>query len=200
MELKHSFVVTRPVEEAWSLLTDLGRVAPCMPGANLEEVDGDRCRGTLKVKVGPIVAAYRGEAALLERDDHQHTATIRAEGRDPRQGNAEAVISAQLIPEGDRSTRVELTTDLTLSGKLAAFGTGAIRDVSKNVLDRFVANLEAELGEPVAGQPRAEARPSEGEPLDLISVAGAPIKRAGAALLLVVAAVVVVVLLRRRQR
>jgi carbon monoxide dehydrogenase subunit G len=149
MELKNDFVVDRPVDEAWKILTDLELIAPCLPGAQLQEVEGDEYRGTVSVKVGPITGKYKGKASFVERDEENKVAKLRAEGRDPRQGNANALITAVMVPagaDGDQ-TRVELTTDLGLSGKIASFARGNLEDVSRKLLDQFAQNLEALLAE-----------------------------------------------------
>src|ERR1043165_8868257 len=117
MELSNEFRVPLPVADAWAVLTDVERIAPCMPGAQLQEVEGDEYRGVVKVKVGPITAQYKGAATFQERDDSAHRAVIRAEGRDTRgQGNASATITATLEAHGD-GTRVKVVTDLTVTGK-----------------------------------------------------------------------------------
>jgi carbon monoxide dehydrogenase subunit G len=145
MELSNDFRVSVPVEQAWKVLTDLERIAPCMPGAELKEVEGDEYRGIVKVKVGPITAQYRGSARFTELDQAGHWAVLRAEGRDTRgQGNASATVVAQLVPEGD-STHVTITTDLAITGKVAQFGRGVLADVSGKLLGQFVERLEADV-------------------------------------------------------
>jgi carbon monoxide dehydrogenase subunit G len=145
VELTHAFTVSAPVEQAWAVLTDLERIAPCMPGAQLQEVDGDDHRGTVKVKVGPMGATYTGVARFVERDEAAHRAIVRAEGRDTRgQGNAAATITATLAPDG-AGTRVALVTDLAITGKVAQFGRGVLAEVSTKLLDQFVAALEADV-------------------------------------------------------
>ena len=147
MEMVNSFVVSRPVDEAWLVLTDLERIAPCMPGAKLTEVEGNEYRGVVKVKVGPIVATYDGQASFVSLDTEGRVAVIKAFGRDLRQGNADAVITATLSPQGDAETNVALVTDLSLSGKLASFGKTGIEDVAANLLRQFSDNLEALLAD-----------------------------------------------------
>ena len=142
MELTNDFEVAVPVDEAWAVLTDLERIAPCMPGAQLQEVEGDEYRGIVKVKVGPITAQYKGTATFVEKDDEQHVAVLKADGRDTRgQGNANAVITARLEQAGE-VTKVSVHTDLTVTGKVAQFGRGVMADVSAKLLDQFVENLE----------------------------------------------------------
>ena len=150
MELSNEFRVPLPVDEAWALLTDVERIAPCMPGAQLQEVEGDEYRGIVKVKVGPITAQYKGKATFKERDENAHRAVLLAEGRETRgQGNASASIAATLESDGD-GTRVSIVTDLAVTGRVAQFGRGVLADVSAKLLDQFVACLESDVlsGEP----------------------------------------------------
>lgn len=145
MELRNEFRVGVPVDEAWKVLTDLERIAPCMPGAQLQEVEGDEYRGVVKVKVGPITAQYKGTATWIERDESAHRAVVRAEGREVRgQGNANATVTATLT-EHKEGTHVLVVTDLTISGKVAQFGRGVLADVSTKLLGQFVSALEQDV-------------------------------------------------------
>jgi uncharacterized protein len=145
MELTNDFRVGVPVERAWAVLTDVELIAPCMPGAQLQEVEGDEYRGVVKVKVGPITAQYKGAAKFVERDEAAHKAVLRAEGRDTRgQGNANATITATLEADGD-GTAVSVVTDLTVTGRVAQFGRGVMADVSAKLLGQFVDCLETKL-------------------------------------------------------
>ena len=145
MELTNEFTVPVPVEHAWAVLTDVERIAPCMPGADLQEIEGDEYRGVVKVKVGPITAQYKGAASFSEKDEAGRRAVLKAEGRDTRgQGNASATITALLVPDGT-GTKVTITTDLHLTGKVAQFGRGVLADVSTKLLDQFVDCLEADV-------------------------------------------------------
>ena len=157
MELINTFDVSVPVDTAWAVLTDVERIAPCLPGAQLQEIEGDEYRGIVKVKVGPITAQYKGKATFLEKDDVNHKAVLDASGRDTRgQGNASATITAQLEPNGDGTT-VTVTTDLTVTGKVAQFGRGVLADVSAKLLDQFVNNLEATvLADELVGEAAAD--------------------------------------------
>jgi len=170
MELTNDFRVALPVERAWAVLTDVERIAPCLPGAQLQEIEGDEYRGVVKVKVGPITAQYKGQAKFLSLDPAAHVAVLRAEGRETRgQGNANATITATLTPDGE-GTAVAIATDLTVTGRVAQFGRGVLADVSAKLLDQFVADLEktvlgeepteavdVELEDPIeATQPDAE--------------------------------------------
>jgi hypothetical protein len=146
VELNNSFEVDRPIGEAWALLTDIERIAPCMPGAQLEEIEGDEFRGSVKVKVGPITAQYKGAANFLERDDSAYKAVIKGSGRDSRgQGNASALITAQLTEVGGGKTKVDVNTDLQITGKVAQFGRGVIGDVSEKLLGQFVDCLQSKI-------------------------------------------------------
>jgi uncharacterized protein len=150
VRLDNEFVVPRPVDEAWAVLTDIERIAPCMPGAKLTGVDGDDYHGTVKVKVGPVVAQYAGVARFRERDADRHHAVLEATGKQSGgAGRASAVVTADLTGDGD-STRVTVVTDLTVAGPLAQFGRGAIAQVSGRLLDQFVAQLKETV---LAGAP-----------------------------------------------
>jgi len=157
MELSNEFRVGVPVDEAWAVLTDVERIAPCLPGAELQEIAGEEYRGIVKVKVGPITAQYKGQARFVDKDDGEHRAVLRAEGRDTRgQGNANATITATLEADGD-GTAVRVVTDLMVTGKVAQFGRGVLGDVSTKLLNQFVECLEKDLlaGAVVAAEPAA---------------------------------------------
>jgi carbon monoxide dehydrogenase subunit G len=153
MELTNEFVIDRGVEETWKILNDLEFIAPCMPGAQLQEIEGDEYRGIVKVKVGPITAQYKGKASFVEQDAANKVARLKAEGRDPRQGNANAMITASMAAVGEARTTVKIHTDLGLSGKIASFGRGAIEDVSKKILGQFTDNLREKLENEVTAAP-----------------------------------------------
>jgi len=167
MKLEHDFEVGVELADAWPLLLDLERIAPCMPGAQLHEVDGDEYRGIVKVKVGPITAQYRGAARVVEADEAARRVVLRAEGRDTRgQGNAAADIVATLSVDGSR-TRVHVDTDLNVTGKVAQFGRGVMADVSAKLMDQFVDCLSTTLlsgGREPAPDPAPAAAPTPGAP------------------------------------
>jgi carbon monoxide dehydrogenase subunit G len=145
MELTHEFRVDVPVPDAWKVLTDVEHIAPMLPGAQLQEVEGDEYRGVVKVKVGPIQAQYKGAATFVERDEAAGKVVLKASGRDTRgQGNATAVITANMTPDGD-GTKVSVVTDLTVTGKVAQFGRGVMAEVSSKLLGQFVDALEADI-------------------------------------------------------
>ena len=174
MELTNDFEVDLPVDQAWAVLTDVERIAPCLPGAELREVEGDEYRGVVKVKVGPITAEYKGKASFVELDGGSYHAVLRAQGRDTRgQGNASATISATLEPR-DASTYVSVVTELTISGRVAQFGRGVLADVSNKLMSEFVERLHASLLSPLAAadanakadddaDPDADAEPGQAD-------------------------------------
>jgi len=208
MKLDNVFTVAVPVSQAWDVLTDLEVIAPCMPGAVLTGVNDGVYTGKVKIKVGPVVAEYAGTAQFTEKDEASYRAVIDARGRDSRgNGNANALISAQLLANGGGTT-VAVTTDLTIAGRIAQFGSGMIKEVSAKLLGQFVTCLEAKLGgdpssaadtneqsatvaavvEAAAGSVDDAAAPvavaeaaggvaAEPAPIDLMSVAGGAISR-----------------------
>ena len=150
MELTNEFTVPVPVERAWEVLTDVELIAPCLPGAQLQEIEGDEYRGVVKVKVGPITAQYKGAATFQEQDEPARRLVLKAEGRDTRgQGSASALITVKMSEESGR-THVTVDTDLTIKGKVAQFGRGMIADVSGKLMDEFVHCLEGKLDAPAA--------------------------------------------------
>ena len=208
MDLNHEFIVNVPVNDAWLILTDLERIAPCLPGAQLTEVEGDIYRGQVKIKVGPIVAQFKGQASFVTRDDLAHTAMLKGEGRDTTgKGAASAIITAQLTSVTPTSTKCTVVTNLTISGKVAQFGRGALADVSDKLLAQFSENLNqlitsapATTSAPAATTTAQTTTASpeirkiesaEVAPLDLLGTAGAPILKR--AIPVVVALIVVVI-------
>jgi carbon monoxide dehydrogenase subunit G len=145
-KLLNEFTVHRPIDETWSVLTEVERIAPCMPGAALEEIEGDIFRGVVKVKLGAISTAFKGQANFVERDDTAHRAVLKAEGRDTTgKGNASAMITAQLESIDAGTTRCKVETDLHITGKVAQFGRGIMGDVSKKLMNQFATNLNTML-------------------------------------------------------
>ena len=146
MQLENSFTVPVPVDEAWRVLLDIERIAPCMPGAALDSVDGDDFTGRVKVKLGPINLTYQGKASFVEKDEAAHRAVIDARGRDQRgNGTASALVTATLAADGDR-TKVDVLTDLNITGRPAQFGRGVMTDVGNKLLGQFADRLAAQLG------------------------------------------------------
>ena len=220
MKLENRFTVPVPVDEAWRVLLDVERIAPCMPGATLTTIDGDVFEGTVKVKVGPINLTYGGKASFVSKDPANHVAVIEGSGKETRgTGTAKALITCRLIGDGD-TTQVEVDTDLNVTGKPAQFGRGVLADVSGKLVDQFAACLAEEIrsGDPapepvfaaVAADlgapegvappvpPKAPAAPRPpAEAIDLLGTAGAPVlKRAAPAL----AGLLALLLLWRRLR
>jgi uncharacterized protein len=211
VELNNEFRVAVPAAKTWEFLTDVERVAPCLPGATLLSVDGDEFTGAVKVKVGPITVSYKGEAAFQEKDAAAQRMVLKANGKETRgNGNAAAVVTAQLKDEGD-ATSVVITTDLTISGKAAQFGRGVLADVATNLIGQFAKRLEAELlggstptaaatattaaAAPTAGQADA------GDSVDLLKVVALPLaKRFAPVMAGVAAGAAIGFLLGRRKR
>ena len=165
MELNSEFRVGIPVEQAWNTLTDVEFIAPCMPGAQLTEVDGDEFKGGVKIKVGPITAQYKGSARFVELDEENHRVVLEATGRDSRgAGNAAAQVTAQMTPDDD-GTVIAITTDLKVTGKVAQFGRGVMADVTEKLIGQFVDSLEQKLSE-VGASDAADATPAADEGTD----------------------------------
>ena len=147
MELTNEFQVHVPIARAWAVLTDVETIAPCLPGAQLEEVEGDEYRGGVKIKVGPITASYKGKATFLEKDDVNHVAKLRGEGRDSKgQGNASVTVTMRLTDVGGESTKVHIHNDLSISGKVAQFARASVlTEVSEKLLSQFVECLHHDV-------------------------------------------------------
>ena len=200
MEITNSITVPLPVDEAWAMLTDLERIAPCMPGAKLTGRDGDDYLGTVRIKIGPITSTYSGAARFISQDPNSYEATIEAEARDTKaSGTAKALVQARLRGESD-STTVEVVTDLAITGKVAQFGRGVIADVSEKLMEQFAQNLAAQLNAVAADEPSspAESSTTRDEVLDLGQMA---LPKDKARILgLVLAALLVLLVVRSRSR
>jgi len=210
MEIRDTFSVSTPIDATWKVLLDVERIAPCLPGAQLQEAEGDEYRGVVKVKVGPITAQYRGSALLSEVDEANRRIVIDAKGRDTRgAGDASALIVVTMSEEG-AGTAVEVVTDLRITGKVAAMGRGLLEGVSAKLLGKFVENLERDIlgQEPVEVVSVTDAAAAVGpavrridapepEPLDLLAAAGSPMSDRAVP---VVAALVVLLVLWRLLR
>ncbi|EKF22299.1 carbon monoxide dehydrogenase subunit G family protein [Mycolicibacterium hassiacum DSM 44199] len=219
MELVNEFRVPVAPDEAWKVLTDVERVAPCIPGARLLGVNGDEFTGAVKVKVGPITVSYQGEASFAEKDEAARRVVIKANGKETRgSGTAAAVVTAQLKDEGSAgapATGVVITTDLTISGKAAQFGRGVLADVAANLIGQFAERLEADVlgvsstgsttpaGDGSAATAAAQTGAAAGdESVDLLKVMAVPMAKRFAPVAAGVAAGLLVGLLlgRRRRR
>ena len=155
-QLVNEFTVNRPIDEAWAVITDVERIAPCLPGAELQEIEGDIYRGVVKVKLGSITPQFKGQATFIDRDDPGHRAVLKAEGRDTGgRGNAAAEITAQAESLSPTSTRCVVTTDLHITGRVAQFGRGILGDVSKKLMAQFASNLNTMLDDQGAESPAA---------------------------------------------
>jgi carbon monoxide dehydrogenase subunit G len=143
MELDNSFTVPVPPDQAWDVLLDVKRIAPCMPGATVDEVDGDVVNGRIKVKVGPVSLTYRGTAKFTERDPDAHQVVVKASGKETRgAGTASATVRASLAPDGSGTgTQVTMHTTMNVTGRPAQFGRGVIVEVGGKLVDQFAANL-----------------------------------------------------------
>ena len=161
MQLEHEFSVPVPVAQAWDVLLDVERIAPCMPGATVESFDGETIVGRVKVKVGPIQVTYAGTARFSEKDESARRAVIEASAKEARgSGTANATITAQLHDDGGSSTNVKVTTDLAITGKPAQFGRGVMAEVGDKLLGRFADCLAGELGSGEVGAPAPVPAPS----------------------------------------
>lgn len=228
MQLSHSFVVPVDVEQAWTVLRDIEQVAPCMPGATVEEVHGDEFSGRMKVKVGPMQITYTGRAMFVETDHDQHRTVIEARGKEARgSGTASATVTADLHGS-EGQTEVSVLTDLAVTGRPAQFGRGVMLDVGEKLLNQFAGCLAEQLAggvtsstgngeEPAdAGAPSMSAEPPEVAPafarmptederasedaIDLLGVAGLPVLRRAAPLAGVLAGLWLLVRVLRRRR
>jgi len=145
MKIENSFTVDAPIDEAWELLTNIPEITPCLPGATLTGDADGVYTGGVKVKVGPVTAEYTGSAEFVEKDPVAHKAVIKGKGRDTRgAGNAQALITAEMEAVGNQ-TRVDIITDLKISGKVAQFGRGIMQDVSEKLLGQFAECLEEKI-------------------------------------------------------
>ena len=143
MELDNSFTVPVPPDQAWDVLLDVKRIAPCMPGATVDEVDGDVVNGRIKVKVGPVSLTYRGTAKFIERDPDAHHVVLEASGKETRgAGTASATVHASLTPDASgNGTQVTMHTTMNVTGRPAQFGRGVMVEVGGKLVEQFAANL-----------------------------------------------------------
>lgn len=209
MDLNNSFVVPADIDTAWKTLLDVEAIAPCMPGATLETVDGDNFTGSVKVKLGPVNMTYGGKARFLEKNEADHKAVIEGTGKETRgSGTASALVTCQLVSEGPSQTRVDVVTDLTVTGKPAQFGRGVMQDVAGRIIEQFSANLAATMAASSAsatsdsggGMAAPTPLPQAADSIDLLGTAGAPVlKRAIPAVIAVIAVIGIIWLIARRR-
>src|SRR5215472_12770002 len=158
MELEHSFIIPVPPEQAWPVLLDVERIAPCMPGATVDSVDGDVIKGRIKVKVGPVALTYAGTAHFTERDEQARSITLEASGKETRgAGTASATVRSSLEGEGGQ-TKIVVHTSMNVTGRPAQFGRGVMAEVGGRIIERFATNLAALL----ASAPAASVAASNG--------------------------------------
>jgi len=171
IELDNSFTVPVPPEQAWDVLLDVERIAPCMPGASVTSVEGDEVTGQVKVKLGPLSLSYKGTAKFTEKDAASHTLAIEATGKETRgAGTASATVHASLKPaDTEGQTTVSIHTSLNVTGRPAQFGRSLLPEVSGKLIDQFAANLAAMIG---SNSGSAEAAPATDAPAAAAEAAG----------------------------
>ena len=215
MKIDNRFALALPIDEAWPLLSDLGRVAPLMPGVEVDEIDDEGVHARMRVKVGPVTVSYKMLVVTESLDEATHTAILKASGREVRgQGTVGATVTAVLDP-ADGETVVSLSTDLQVTGRVAQFGGGVMKEVADRLLGQFAQNLEQELAAPLSpadpvGTPGDEPGPAaatpprpaaaSSEPVDLGRVATAALLPRVAAPAAILALLALVVVLLRRTR
>jgi uncharacterized protein len=212
MQLENTFTVPVPVEDAWIVLLDVEQIAPCMPGATVESVDGDNIAGRVKVKLGPMVITYHGTMTFLERDESAHRAVLSASAREARGGGTASATFTAVMRDLGGDTEVSVQTDLNVTGKPAQFGRGVLADVSENIIQQFATSLARQIetgdvgvkasagdlenlvpavdgdessvnsSEPLEAPERSRTRPSA-DAIDLLGTAGSPLAKRGGPLL-----------------
>ena len=157
MQLENKFTIDAPIEKAWEALNTPETVAPCFPGATLQEYEGDSFTGTVKVKLGPISLTYKGKGTYVSRDDENHKVVIEASGRDSRgNGTANATVTGTMVADGPTRTAVTMVTDMTITGRPAQFGRGVISDVADKIIGQFSSCVASKLA-PEAESPAEPA-------------------------------------------
>lgn len=225
MRFEHEFTVPVPIEQAWAVLLDVERVAPCLPGATLDVFEGDEFTGRMKVKVGPITVTYRGSAKFEDVDKDSYSLTIRASGKEARgSGTASATVKARMQPRDD-STLVTVETSFNVTGRPAQFGRGVMAEVGGKLIEKFAGNLAELLSEPkvmpaeqeeqeeerhLSAVPEPEpvqerqvsslrsSRTPDEEALDLLEIAGQPLLKRVAPIVGGLAALLVIIWVIRR--
>ncbi|MFI7698364.1 SRPBCC family protein [Nonomuraea sp. NPDC049480] len=230
MRFEHEFTVPVPIEQAWAVLLDVERVAPCLPGATLDIYEGDEFTGRMKVKVGPITVTYRGSAMFEDVDKDSHTLSIKASGKEARgSGTASATVKARMAPR-EGATAVTVETTFNVTGRPAQFGRGVMAEVGAKIIDKFAENLAELLSEPTvepaAAQPPQEpqeeerhlsavpapeqdahpagtlrtSRTPDEEALDLLEIAGQPLLKRLAPIAGAIAGLLLIIWVIRRLR
>ena len=201
MELEHSFTVPADIDTAWNTLLDVERIAMCMPGATLISVEGDTFKGEVKIKLGPVTMVFGGTASFVDKDVANHRLVINASGSETKgTSTAQATVTTQLVAESPTLTRVDVNTDLAITGKPAQFGRGVMSDVAGRIIGQFAGNLE---GVVAAGSGASNATISDSsatiaampapaaDAIDMMEVAGGAVAKKLIPVALVVVAVVV---------
>ena len=181
IELENTFTVPVPPEQAWDVLLDVERIAPCMPGASVLAVNGDEVEGQVKVKLGPLSLTYKGTAKFTDKDQANQTITIEANGKEARgAGTASATVQADLSPaDAEGSTLVSIHTLLNVTGRPAQFGRSLLPEVSGKLIAQFAANLEAMITADNAGTEAATTGPSGAHQASVEGAAGGQVPTAG---------------------
>jgi uncharacterized protein len=168
MKLENKFTIDAPIDKAWEALNTPETVAPCFPGATLQEYEGDSFTGTVKVKLGPISLTYKGKGTYVSRDDENHKVVIEANGRDARgNGTASATVTGTMVADGPNRTAVVMVTDMTITGRPAQFGRGVISDVADKIIGQFSACVASKLAPeavPAAAAPSPQPAPAPSAP------------------------------------
>lgn len=201
MELEHSFTVPADIDTAWNTLLDVERIAMCMPGATLISVEGDTFKGEVKIKLGPVTMVFGGTASFVDKDVANHRLVINASGSETKgTSTAQATVTTQLVAESPTLTRVDVNTDLAITGKPAQFGRGVMSDVAGRIIGQFAGNLE---GVVAAGSGASNATSSDSsatsaampapaaDAIDMMEVAGGAVAKKLIPVALAVVAVVV---------
>ncbi len=200
MDLENSFTVPADVETAWKTLLDVEAITPCMPGATLESVNGDEFTGNVKVKLGPVSMVYGGQARFVSKDDATHTAIIEGTGKESRgTGTAKANVTTKLVAEGPMVTRVDVTTELIITGKAAQFGRGVMQDVAGRLVTQFAGNLEQLIGARAQAAAGGADTPTPApiktaDSINLLETAGVPVLKRVIPVLIGIAVVVGIII------
>ena len=199
MELEHSFTVPADIDTAWNTLLDVERIAMCMPGATLLNVEGDTFNGQVKIKLGPITMVFGGAASFVEKDLANHRLVINASGSETKgTSTAQAIVTTQLIAEGPNLTRVDVNTDLAITGKPAQFGRGVMSDVAGRIIGQFAGNLEGVIaagsvdnssGQDSGSQPQISTPAPVADAIDIMQMGGSAVAKK----LILVALVILVI-------
>lgn len=202
MKLENTLSIPVPVEDAWPVLLDVERVAPCVPGATLTVSDGDEHRGRIKVKLGPVGLTYTGTVTFLSRDEQAKVVVLEAGGREARgNGTAKALVTCRLTDAGGGRTDIHVETELNITGKPAQFGRGVLAEVSGALMERFAQNLAAEIAPDSPEERVSEPDTARtADPLDLIDATGARAFERAAPFAALAALLILALGLRSRRR